>query len=142
LGRVPNEQKNQTTTHGFPKGSLVDSRILADSPRARSKEAATMSAKTTTCDWCKRTLSKSKMRKPMGQLWKCHPKGGYKNAIECLHLNDEEVFIPSEIQWLKPDDISSFAEKEIEKADRWLAKGDLCTKEHGLIIRYIKEASQ
>lgn len=102
--------------------------------------------KNTTCDWCKRTLSKSKMRKPfrLGIQWKCDPKGDYKNAIQCHHLYDDEIFFLDDVQfhWIKPADRVSFAEKEIEKADRWLAEGELDDEEHHRLVWYIKEISQ
>lgn len=104
--------------------------------------------KITNCDWCNRTLSKSKMRKDLGDMWRCHPKGGYKNAIQCLHLYDEEIYTPdhlhqySQFGWIKPKDRVSFAEKEIEKADRWLAEGHLDAEEHHRLVWYIKEGSQ
>jgi len=100
--------------------------------------------KKSTCDWCKRMLSKSKMRKDGGVLWRCDPKGGYKNAIQCLHIYDEEVFTPDDLGlgWIKPADRVSFAEKEIEKADRWLAEGHLDEHEHRRLVWYIKEVLQ
>ena len=57
--------------------------------------------KKSTCDWCKRMLSKSKMRKDGGVLWKCDPKGGYKNAIQCLHIYDE-TYVAIEYQVKMP----------------------------------------
>jgi len=77
-------------------------------------------------------------------MWRCHPNGGYKNAIQCLHLYDEEVYTPDDLRfdWIKPKDRGSFAEKEIEKADRWLAEGHLDDEEHHRLVWYIKEVSQ
>lgn len=101
--------------------------------------------KKSTCDWCKRTLSRSKMRRAgVGELLRCDPKGGYKNAIECLHIYDEEVFTPddSRVGWIQPADMVSFGAKEIEKADRWFAEGHLDEHEHRRLVWYIKEVSQ
>ena len=93
------------------------------------------------CITCSRRLVKSKMRMVYGGWWKCSPKGGYKNAIECLHLNDDEIYgidcydeYGGLLKWIKPRDRIIFAQVEIEKADRWLIQNILTKTQHAKIV--------
>ena len=97
--------------------------------------------KTETCMACFRRISKHKLRKEFGN-WFCHPKGHYKNAIECLHVQDDDVWVyrSHRFPWIKPADIVSFIEKEIEKAGQWLAQGELNDKQYHDLVRRMKEA--
>lgn len=98
------------------------------------------------CIRCFRWLPKSKMRKGLGDMWLCNPKGGYKNTIECFHLDDYEIYGIGDyhkhggrLNWIKPKDRKSFGWKEIEKADRWLLEGEISEEDHKKTVWYIRE---
>lgn len=97
------------------------------------------------CITCFRWVPKSRMRKEFGS-WKCNPKGHYKNAIECLHLDDEihgfsmDYYNGGRINWIKPKDRISFGKRQIKKADKWLEEGEISNHEHAKIIYEIREA--
>ena len=98
------------------------------------------------CIRCFRWLPKSRMRTVFGGWWKCNPKGGYKNAIECLHLDYDQIYGIGDyhkhggsLNWIKPKDRKSFGWKEIEKADRWLLEGEISEEDHKKTVWYVRE---